>query len=247
MPTAASVPTVMEYTRQRSIEPMSIIDPTRDLQDFRKRLSVLDSCVVSDALDRLKLPGAVLGLHRLATDLKIVGPVITVKLERADGRVGDRHLGTAAIDSAAPGDIIVIEHHSRADCAGWGGLLSYAARARRVAGVIVDGMCRDIDDSRRLDFPVFARGAVPTTARSRIIETAFNTTITVGPVTVTPGDWVIADGSGVVFVSRNDAALVLEEAEKLTAREALMIAEIDKGTPVSQVMSGAYEHMLRKD
>src|SRR5262249_2274824 len=168
-----------------------------------------------------------------ATESKIVGPVLTVKLERADGRLVDRHLCTAAIEAANPGDIIVIEHHSRNDCAGWGGLLSYAARVRHVAGAIVDGMCRDVDDSRRMDFPVFARGVVPTTARGRVIETAFNGPITVGSTTVNPGDWVIADGSGVVFLSHNDAALILEEAEKLTARETLLIAEIDRGTPVS--------------
>ena len=203
--------------------------------------------MVADALDRLKLPGAVLGLHRVATETKLVGPVLTVKLERADGRLAERHLCTAAIEAAAPGDIIVVEHHTRNDCAGWGGLLSYAARVRRVAGVIVDGMCRDIDDSRRMDFPVFARGVVPTTARGRVIETAFNCPITVGSVVVNPHDWVIADGSGVVFLSHNDAALILDEAERLTARETMLIAEIDSGKPVSQVMSATYEHMLRKE
>jgi len=222
---------------------MSIQDP----HNFRARLSRLDSCVVADALDRLKLPGAVLGLQRVSTDHKLVGPVITVKLERADGRLAERHLCTGAIEAANPGDIIVVEHHARNDCAGWGGLLSYAARIRHVGGVIVDGMCRDVDDSRRMDFPVFARGVVPTTARGRVIETAFNTQVTVGSVIVNPHDWVIADGSGVVFLAHNDAALVLEEAERLTARETLLIAEIDKGTPVSQVMSAVYEHMLRKE
>ena len=214
---------------------------------FRDRLNSLDSCIVADALDRLKLPGAVLGLHRVSTEARLVGPVLTVKLERADGRVGDRHLCTGAIEAATAGDVIVIEHHSRNDCAGWGGLLTHAAKFKRVAGVIVDGMCRDVDEFRQLEFPVFARGAVPTTARGRIIETAFNQPITVGPVTVTPGDWVIADGSGVVFLAHNDAALVLEEAEKLAARESKLLAEIEKGTPVSQVMSGIYEHMLKKD
>jgi regulator of RNase E activity RraA len=222
---------------------MSIQDP----QDFKIRLSKLDSCIVSDALDRLKLPGAVLGLARLSTEIKVVGPVITVKLDRADGQLAKRHLCTAAIDSARVGDVIVVEHRSRADCAGWGGLLSFAAQVKQVAGVIVDGMCRDIDDSRRLNFPVFGRGAVPTTARGRVIETEFNTPIVIGSVTVTPGDWVIADGSGVVFLSRDKAEAILEEAEKLNARETILLAEIEKGKPVSQVMAQTYEHMLRKD
>jgi 4-hydroxy-4-methyl-2-oxoglutarate aldolase len=198
-------------------------------------------------LDRLGLPGAVAGLGRLSTDAKLIGPVLTVKLESAEGRVAERHLCTAAIDASTPGDIIVVEHRSRNDCAGWGGLLSYAARAKRVAGVIIDGMCRDIDESRELGFTVFGRGAVPTTARGRVIETAFNEAVRIGDVTVKPGDWVLADGSGVVFLTAKEGMRVLVEAEKLVAREAALIAEIDKGIPVSQVMAKTYEHMLQKD
>lgn len=215
--------------------------------DYRRRLSQLDSCVVSDAIDRLKLTGAVLGLNRLSTDARLVGPVLTVKLERAEGRVAERHLCTAAIDAAGAGDVIVIEHRSRDDCAGWGGLLTYAAKAKSVGGVIIDGICRDIDESRRMEFPVFGRGVAPTTARGRIIETAFNTPVTIGSITVTPGDWVIADGSGVVFLAAANALRILEEAEGLARRETALIAEIDKGVPVSQVMASTYEHMLRKD
>src|SRR5438034_11158648 len=116
-------------------------------QRFRTGLSRLYACVVADALDRLTAPGAVLGLHRVSTELKLVGPVLTVKLERVDGQLANRHLCTAAIEAAKPGDIIVVEHHTRNDCAGWGGLLSYAARVRHVAGVIVRGNGREIDAS----------------------------------------------------------------------------------------------------
>jgi regulator of RNase E activity RraA len=214
---------------------------------LRTRLNRLDTCLVSDALDRLKMSGAVGGLHRLSTDERIAGPVLTVRLERAEGRLAERHLCTAAIDAAMPGDIIVIEHRSRDDCAGWGGLLTYAARKREIAGVVVDGMCRDIDESRSMNFPVFGRGAAPATARGRIIETAFNAPVTIGSVTVNPGDWVIADGSGVVFMAAANVNDIVEEAEALARREAMLIAEIDKGIPVSQVMARTYEHMLRKD
>lgn len=218
-----------------------------ETRDFRARLSQLDSCVVSDALDRLKLTGAVLGLNRLSTESKLVGPVLTVRLEQANGRVAERHLCTGAIEAAAPGDVIVIQHRSRDDCAGWGGLLTYAAKARAVGGVVIDGVCRDIDESRRMEFPVFGRGASPLTARGRVIETAFNVPVAIGSVTVHPGDWVIADGSGVVFLPATDAARVLEEAEQLARRETALIAQIDQGIPVSQVMAATYERMLRND
>jgi regulator of RNase E activity RraA len=217
------------------------------ISDFRTRLGALDTCIVSDALDKLGLTGVVPGLSRLSTAAKIAGPVLTVRLESAHGRTAERHLCTAAIEAARPGEIIVVEHHSRSDCAGWGGILSRAAGMRKIAGVIVDGICRDIDESRDLSFPVFGRGVLPVTARGRVIETDFNIPVTVGPITVRPGDWVIADGSGVVFIAAENLQAVVEQAEKLVAREAELIADIESGTPVSQVMSRTYEHMTRKD
>ena len=214
---------------------------------FVARLNRLDTCIVSDALDKLGFTGVVPGLARLSTDSKITGPVVTVRLEAANGQTADRHLCTAAIEAARPGEIIVVEHRSRADCAGWGGILSRAAGMRKIAGVIVDGICRDIDESRELGFPVFGRGVLPVTARGRVIETEFNTPVTIGSITVRPGDWVIADGSGVVFITAENLQAVVEQAEKLFARETELVADIESGTPVSQVMSRTYEHMTRKD
>jgi 4-hydroxy-4-methyl-2-oxoglutarate aldolase len=215
--------------------------------DPQQRLAQLDSCVVSDALDKLGFSGVAPGLTRLSTDKKITGRVLTVKLEAANGRTAERHLCTAAIEAATPGNIIVVEHHSRADCAGWGGLLSRAALVQKVQGVIVDGLCRDIDEGRDIGFPIFARGVIPSTARGRIIETDFNCPITVGEVVVRPGDWVIADGSGVVFVAVENIEAILDQAEKLVAREATLLKEIEAGIPVSKVMSRTYEHMTQKD
>jgi 4-hydroxy-4-methyl-2-oxoglutarate aldolase len=217
------------------------------MDDLRSRLARLDSCVASDALDRLGLTGVVGGLMRLSTEKKLAGRVLTVKLESAIGRLADRHLCTAAIEAAEPGNIIVVEHHSRTDCAGWGGLLSKAALVRGIPGVIVDGLCRDIDESRELGFAVFARGVIPVTARGRIIETGFNCEITVGSVTVHPGDWVIADGSGIVFLSPDNVEAVITQAEHLLAREASLLRDIQAGLPVSKVMSRTYEHMTQKD
>jgi 4-hydroxy-4-methyl-2-oxoglutarate aldolase len=214
---------------------------------IQQRLLQLDSCIVSDALDKLGLSGVAPGLARLSTETKLAGRVLTVKLETANGRLAERHLCTAAIEAASPGDILVIEHHTRADCAGWGGLLSRAALVKNVQGVIVDGLCRDIDEGRELGFPIFARGVIPSTARGRIIETDFNGPITVSGIAVQPGDWVIADGSGVVFLAADQVEAVLDQAEKLLAREAMLLKDIEAGVPVSKVMSKTYEHMTQKD
>ena len=207
----------------------------------------LDSCVVSDALDKLGLSGVAAGIGRLSTNSKLAGQVLTVKLESANGRLADRHLCTAAIEAANAADVLVIEHHSRTDCAGWGGILSRAALVKGIAGVIVDGMCRDIDESRELEFPVFARGTVPATARGRIIETDFNCPIAVGGITATPGDWVIANGSGVVFLPKDRVDAIIAQAQQLVARESSLVKDIESGIPVSKVMSRTYEHMTQKD
>jgi len=216
------------------------------MDDFISRLSRLDSCAVSDALDKSGLNGAVTGIRRLSSEHRIAGKVLTVKLDRAEGRSNTRHLCTAAIEAASLGDIIVVEQRTGLDAASWGGNLSIGAQVKGVAGVIVDGPVRDIDDSRRLDFPVFARDHTARTARGRIVEVATNEPIRVGDVTVSPGDYAIADGSAVVFVAQAEIRRVLETAEAIVAREEAIAQALREGNPISQVMGANYEHMLKK-
>lgn len=216
------------------------------MPDFTARLQSLDSCAVSDALDKLGLPGAVTGILRLSTERRIAGRVLTVKLDRAEGRTNTRHLCTAAIEAAQPGDIICVEQRTGIDAASWGGNLSLGAQMRQLAGVIVDGPVRDIDESRQLGFPVFARCATARTARGRIVEVATGEPITVGDVTVAPGDYVVADASAVVFIRQADIGRVLEAAEAIAAKEAAMAAALRQGKPIGEVMGASYEHMLKR-
>ena len=216
------------------------------MDELVSRLSRLDTCAVSDALDKLGLAGAVTGIHRFSTDRRIAGRVQTVTLALAGGTSGPpRHLCTQAIERAAPGDLIVVEQRTGVDAAAWGGNLSLGAQVRGVAGVIVDGPVRDIDDSRRLDFPVFARDRTARTARGRIVEVATNEPITVADICVSPGDYAIADGSAVAFVARVEILRVLETAESIMQKEEAMAAAIREGRPISQVMGASYEHMLK--
>lgn len=217
------------------------------MDELVSRLGKLDSCAVSDALDKLGLHGAVSGIHRFSTERRIAGRIQTVTLALAGDRPSaPRHLCTAAIEAAAPGDIIVVEQRTGVDAAAWGGNLSLGAQMRGVAGVIVDGPARDIDDSRRLDFTVFARDHTARTARGRIVEVATNETITVGGLPVSPGDFVIADASAVVFVAKSEILPVLEAAEAIMQREESMAAAIRAGTPISRVMGANYETMLKR-
>ena len=217
------------------------------MSDLAARLSRLDACAVSDALDKLGLPGTVTGIQRLASTRRISGRVLTVKMEKDDGRpAASRHLGTTAIEAAEPGDVIVMEQRTGLDAACWGGNLSFGARQRQVSGVIVDGPARDIDEARDYDFPVYARSATSRTARGRIVETGTNVPITVGDVTVHFGDYVVADASAVVFIAQADVERVLDAAEAIAERERAMVAAMREGTPISQVMGRNYETMRKK-
>jgi 4-hydroxy-4-methyl-2-oxoglutarate aldolase len=211
------------------------------------RLNQLDSCAVSDAMDKLGLRGVVTGIHQYSTQRKIAGRVLTVKLGIDDGRpTAHKHLSTTAIEMANPGEVIVVEQRTGVDAAAWGGNLSLGAKVRGVAGVICEGPARDIDESRQHDFPVYARDHTCTTARSRLVETATNEPITVGTVLVSAGDYVLADASAVVFIRASDIVRVLETAEKIVAKEKLMAESIRAGMPIGQVMGADYESMLKR-
>lgn len=201
---------------------------------------------MSDALDKLGMRGAVIGLSSLTVRGRICGRVVTVKLGPPLETISKRHLGVAAIDAAKAGDIIVLEN-PHVDVSGWGGLLSLAAKRKGIAGVIVDGGCRDIDEAYELGLPVFARAAVPVTARGRIAEHSHGDPVTIGGVGVAMGDLVVADGSGVAFIPASQASAVLDVAEAIFAREQLMAAAINRDEPLADVLGTNYEQMLKRE
>ena len=210
------------------------------------RLAALDVCAVSDALDSLGLPPAVTGIVALTTTGRIAGRAVTVKLtDRKPEDAPLRHLCSGAVDSAGPGHVLVIEQRTGIDAAGWGGVLSHAAQQAGIEGVIVDGPARDIDEAAGLGFAVYARFATARTARGRIYEEGFNIDIAVGELTVSPGDLVIADRSGVAAVPAPRAGEVLAKAESIVARERAMTEAVRRGEPVSRVMGASYERMLQ--
>jgi 4-hydroxy-4-methyl-2-oxoglutarate aldolase len=209
-----------------------------------QRFARLDACAVSDALDWFSLPGSALGLHSVSVPGRIAGRVLTVDLTEPGGPAPLRHLGTAAVDAAVPGDVIVVAHHGRTDVAGWGGVLCAGASQRGVAGVIVDGAVRDVDQAAGYGLPVYAAAVVPRTARGRVAERDWNAPVMIAGVAVSPGDYVIADGGGVVFVPQARAEAVLIKAETIARVEELMAARALAGEPMAEVMGHDYESML---
>lgn len=202
-----------------------------------ERLSALDSCAVSDALDMLGLRGAVTGLRaQWETGRVTAGRVRTVKAAPKSAAGATTHIATPLVAVAAPSDVIVIDNHGRTDVSCWGGLLAEAATQRGVAGVIVDGACRDVQESAAVGLPLYARASVPVSARGRIVQESMDEPIQIGGVAVHSGDLVVADWNGIVFVAAADAHRVLVLAERIAAREAAMAAAVRSGRNVVEVM-----------
>lgn len=230
---------------------MTTIDNQRrdSMEDPVTRLKRLDTCAVSDAMDKLGLPGAVGGLPQQAGSGRIAGRVMTYRLvphgQAPSGPGPVRHLGTTAIERAQAGDVIVVEQRTGIEAGSWGGILTLGAKVKGIAGVVSDGLVRDLDEAVAYDFPVFSRGGTARTARGRVQEAECGAPVTIGDVHVHAGDYVIADRSGVVFVPAADIERLLEAAEMIFAREAAMAQALRAGTPITEVMGASYEHMLQ--
>ncbi len=214
---------------------------------YIERLRRMDGCAVSDALDKLGLAGAVTGLPQRSGKGRIAGLAVTVKLGTGEPQPGPpKHLGCTAIEAAGPDYIIVVEQRTGVEAGCWGGLLTLGAKVRGVAGVVADGPLRDVDEAVAYEFPIFSRTVTSFTARGRVVEKGTNVPVEIGAITVQPGDYVLADGSAVIFIASANIGRVLEAAEMIVGKEAAMAKAILSGTPIGQVMGGNYEHMLEK-
>lgn len=221
---------------------------TESEKDPVRRLSRLDSCAVSDALDKLGLRGAVTGILPLSCSSKVCGRAVTVKLVDA-AKVAERggqktHLCARAIEIAEPGDVIVVEQRSGVTAGSWGGILSTGAKLSGVAGIVSEGLVRDVDEARALGFPIYARGATALTARGRVSELETGGPVQIGDIAVNSGDYVIADGTAVVFVGADVITVVLDAAEQIAKREAAMGKALMQGKSITAVMGADYEEML---
>jgi len=214
---------------------------------YRKRLEGLSTTNLSDALDKVGIKGAVIGIRPLFGKPKVVGRAVTIKMTAAGMIKSKRHLGIDAIATAEAGDIIAIDNRGDTYNNCWGEILSFAAKTKGVAGVFIDGAARDIEACEEIAFPVFARGIVPITARGRIMQEDFNCPIRLGDVQVRPGDILVGDVNGIVVIPVERAEEVLSEAERIFEKEELMKADILAGMDILEVdKKYNYEQMLKK-
>ena len=120
------------------------------------------------------------------------------------------------------------------------------AKMKNISGVVVDGAVRDVDACEAFGFPVHARGTVPSTARGRIVQEAWNVPVRLGDSPVRPGDVVMADVNGVVVIPIERLVEVVNAAEEIMAKENAMIDALRAGESMQEVdRRFNYERMLR--
>jgi len=215
-------------------------------RDYRGRLEALATSNLSDALDRLGIRlGAVAGLVPRWGRTKVVGRAVTIRMTAAGAAPAVAHLGVDAIAASEPGDVIVVDNRGDLHHNCWGEILAMAALRKGVAGVVVDGAVRDVDACEAFGFAVHARGTVPSTARGRIVQEAWNVPVRLGDAPVRPGDVVVADVNGVVVIPIERLAEVVSAAEDILAKEMAMVDALRSGESIVDVdRRFHYEHML---
>lgn len=206
----------------------------------------LDTPGVSDAMDKLGLPGQCLGIAPLANYTQVVvGPAFTVQYVSASvppGTVGD------FIDDVAPGDVVVIDNGGRTDCTVWGDIMTQYAGSRAIAATVIDGVCRDVSKALHDGYPMFSKGRFMRTGKDRVQVQSVNQPVSIGSARVCARDIVVADANGVVIVPRARAAEVAACARQIESVEAEIRQQIAQGKSLKDARAAlGYHHLQSKN
>ena len=170
---------------------------------------------------------------------KFAGPAVTVLLKKEEHKEGaPASQGMLdAIDAAKPGSVYVMVLPDGADFAGIGGLMATAMKYRGLAGAVIDAGIRDTPQIKKLQFPVFSTGIVPSTTINHYRFAGSNIPVTCAGARVNPNDIIVADEDGVAVVPRAKAAEVLKKAEALDNTEHTMIPFIEKFKSIKEAVA----------
>lgn len=170
---------------------------------------------------------------------KFAGPAVTVLLKKEEHKEGPpASQGMLdAIDASPPGSVYVIVLEDGLDFAGVGGLMATAMKYRGLAGAVIDASVRDTPQIRRLQFPVYSRGIVPSTSINHYRFAGMNIPVKCAGVEVRPNDIIVADEDGVAVVPREKAAEVLKRAQELDHTEHSMYPFIEKFRSIKEAVA----------
>lgn len=201
-------------------------DPARMIEAYRH----VEAASVSDAEEQVLHEKHYMS-HRMQSifPTKFAGTALTVLLKKEENNDPAALSGMlAAIDTGAPGSVYVMKVEDGEDIAGMGGLMGTAMFARGFAGAVIDGGVRDLPQLKRIGFPVYATGVVPSTSVSHYRFAGLNIPLEVDGTYVNANDIIVADQDGVVVVPRARAAQILILAQKLDNSEHSMYPYIEK-------------------
>jgi len=173
------------------------------------------------------------GIKSMQQDVRIAGPAVTIHQPGVDGTIMGYAMG-----QLRPGDVLVVDRCGDMRHAGFGGLVCYAAKVAKVAGVIIDGVVADIQEIRQYGVPVWCRGLSAITTKRIGLGGSFCVPVSCGGVSVRPGDVVIADESGIVVMDPSDAEPAADRAIQMQFEEIAKRARLDAGEKLPDI-SGA--------
>lgn len=186
------------------------------------------TCAISDCMGRFNAMTA--DMKPLFDGIRFVGTAVTVKTLASDLAAAFK-----AIDVCQPGDVVVIDSHGSVNTAFWGENMTMSALNRGVVAAVIDGACRDVEEIRKIRFPVICKGIVPNVGAIAGYGDV-NVAVQCAGVAVSPGDIVVADGNGVVVVPMPDAADILSKARRLLETEHLVQQKIKAGATIGELV-----------
>ena len=228
-------------TAQRSADERA---PGPALDDLSLRLLGHGTATVSDALDRLGLFGACLGITPVDPGFQLAGRARTVRygpVGTVAGTVGDY------VDDFEARTVAGLDKPGRPALPVWGDLLTEVAQARGLSGTVIDGACRDTELCARLGYPVFSRARFMRTGKDRVEVSAVERPATLGDVQVRPGDLVLGDPDGVVVVPAAAEDAVLAVAQEIFERESAIVADILAGSTLAAARAKHGYHKLQRE
>lgn len=212
------------------------------MQNIVEKFKALDTTCVSDALDRLGIPGGLLGIKPIIPGKRICGRAFTVHYVPCGankGTVGD------FLDDVEPGQVVVIDNGGREYCTVWGDIMAITAKMKGVAGTVIDGVCRDVPAVKQCEYPLYTKGSYMVTGKDRVEVDAVNVPVAMSGVQVCPGDIVVADDTGVVAVPYGRAEEVWKIATGIDETEREIIALVKEGKTLREARSLTGYHSLQ--
>jgi 4-hydroxy-4-methyl-2-oxoglutarate aldolase len=169
-------------------------------------------------------------IRPIISNSSFFGIAYTVKIFPSDTMAVIR-----ALDLAPPGSVLVVDAGGTNRAAVWGGTSSLVCSVRGLAGCVTNGSVRDTDDIIKIGIPVYATGVSPRgTLKNH--DGWLNVTVSVGDVSVSPGDFIIGDSDGVIVVSKLDGKKICDQAKIQRATEKMRDTRVLNGEKLASII-----------